>query len=529
MPAVATPPLQWGHGAFEVAPAGGWLGDEWSLDERFVDEWLFDDGLVHDGCHDAAPVAASRQRDETALDDELALLASLERTIRWAQAEQYRLIESARARHGRIEGIGEVSTATRRELATRSFVAELATTLVVPEQVAGRLVADAGRLAGPRTATLEALAAGEVAIGHVRSMLEITQTLPADAADEVERVALVDAASRTSSAFRRRLQRLRERLHPEPLESRRARAVAERRVVLEPAPDGMAWLSLFLEAERAVSVVARLEALAAASDPDRPDSRTTAQRSADIAADLLLVGALDGADGHLAAATGRVTARVTVTVPVLSLLGVTDEPAELDGYGPIDAETARRLAGHAPSLQRLLVHPETGAALSYGRTSYRVGADLAGYLRVRDGRCRFPGCARPAHRADLDHATDWARGGATDADNLAHLCRSHHRLKHESGWRVAHEPGGVMRWTSPVGHVLRTHPERPFVAVSRTSTAAPPGAVTRPGPISGPKSRPADTVSPVGGAHPPGRPGRDELEPPWLPASIQVASHGVAS
>lgn len=27
------------------------------------------------------------------------------------------------------------------------------------------------------------------------------------------------------------------------------------------------------------------------------------------------------------------------------------------------------------------------------------------------------------------------------------------------------ERGGVMRWTSPAGHVLRTWPERPFVPV----------------------------------------------------------------
>ena len=112
------------------------------------------------------------------------------------------------------------------------------------------------------------------------------------------------------------------------------------------------------------------------------------------------------------------------------------------------------------------MHPETGAVRSYGRTSYRAGADLSGYLRTRDGRCRFPGCARRAHRTDLDHTVAWAHGGATSHDNLASLCRAHHRLKHESGWRVVQEAGGVMRWTSPAGHVLRTMPERPFMPVA---------------------------------------------------------------
>ncbi len=105
--------------------------------------------------------------------------------------------------------------------------------------------------------------------------------------------------------------------------------------------------------------------------------------------------------------------KVYVTVPVLTLLGHSEQPAELDGYGPIDADTARRLAAHAPSFRRILTHPETGAYLSYGRKTYRAPADLAGYLRIRDGGCRFPGCSRRAARSDIDHTTDWAAGGAT--------------------------------------------------------------------------------------------------------------------
>jgi hypothetical protein len=45
-----------------------------------------------------------------------------------------------------------------------------------------------------------------------------------------------------------------------------------------------------------------------------------------------------------------------VTVPVFSLLGATDEPAMLDGYGPIPASMARNLvANGADSFYRVLV------------------------------------------------------------------------------------------------------------------------------------------------------------------------------
>ena len=124
------------------------------------------------------------------------------------------------------------------------------------------------------------------------------------------------------------------------------------------------------------------------------------------------------------------------------------------------------------------MHPETGACLSYGRDTYRVPADLAGYIRLRDGQCRFPGCNRPSEKTDLDHTDSWGcDDGCTDENNLACLCRGHHRLKHESGWRVHNEGAGVLRWTSPAGHVLRTLPERPFTPVAG---GAPPASATAP-------------------------------------------------
>lgn len=368
-------------------------------------------------------------------------------------------------------------------MATRSFVAELATTLGQHEASASRLMTEADRLTGSRLATLDALEAGELGLTQVRSVLEFTQGLPAEVADAVEHVALdaASAASRngvvtTNADLRRRMRRVRERLHPERLADRHARAVAERRVCVDPAPDGMAWFGLYVEAERAVAINARLRVLAARGASG--DTRTAAQRAADLAADLMLGGVLadDDRTRDGAASIGAVQPRINVTVPVLTLLGLDDEPAELEGYGPIAAETARQLAAHAPSMRRILVHPETGVALSYGREHYRAPADLDGFVRLRDGQCRFPGCSRRAEYADLDHTVARAHGGETADTNLAALCRHHHRLKHESGWRVVLEPGGVMRWTSPAGHLLRTLPERPFMPVAVGEGVDPPPA-----------------------------------------------------
>lgn len=455
-----------------------------------------------------------------ALDAELSRIVELDRVIRAAQAEQFRRIEAARVLAAEVEGVTDASPIVDRDFATRAFVAELATTLVVHEATSGRLIADARVLTGRFPATLDALAAGAICLGRVRSLLEVASTIPAEQAAGFEAAALEGAHRQTPSAFRRRIRRLRDRIHPEPLADRQQRARDERRVCFEPAEDGMGWLSLFLEAERGVAILAHLDALATQQSGSAPaakdanagsagadamvsDPRTRAQLTLDLAADLLL-GRPPAADAADAPPLGLITPKIYVTAPVLTLLGHTDEPAELDGHGPIDADTARRLAAHAPSFRRILTHPETGAYLSYGRDSYRVPADLAGYLRVRDGGCRFPGCSARATRADLDHTTDWATGGTTRHDNLAHLCRKHHRLKHHTAWRMTQTPAGTIHWTSPAGREHHTTPDHPFSPMTAPSANAPARPPTGP-PTRAEVSASIDSI--------------DEAEPPWMSAA----------
>ncbi len=146
-------------------------------------------------------------------------------------------------------------------------------------------------------------------------------------------------------------------------------------------------------------------------------------------------------------------AQVLVTVPVLALLGATDEPAVLDGYGPIPPSMARRLiAEGAGSFHRVLTDPRDGAPLEIGRTSYRLTTAQRHWLRLRDGRCPFPGCGNHSLDNEADHLLAWADGGTTGISNLGQPCPKHHRLKHASAWTPAraskdHPPG----WTSPSG------------------------------------------------------------------------------
>ena len=68
----------------------------------------------------------------------------------------------------------------------------------------------------------------------------------------------------------------------------------------------------------------------------------------------------------------------------------------------------------------------------------------------------------PASRCEIDHTLAWEDGGTTSLDNLAPICRGHHRVKHHGGWQVRQVPGsgGALEWTSPAGRRYVVEPER---------------------------------------------------------------------
>jgi hypothetical protein len=349
-----------------------------------------------------------------------------------------------------------------REMAERSLRLELACAMRITEAAATRLLDRAEALVQRYPAALAALGAARITERHADVLVDALDVLDPELRDRILPRAMELAEAQPVGTFRRQLRALVERERSDTLAARHTHAVANRRVVVEAADDGMAWLMALIPAVEARAIHGRLTAIAKTIGAVDDETRTLDQLRADALGDLLIDGATDT---HPPEARG-IRATVAITVPALTLLadnGISsDGPAMVEGVGPIPIDVARDLVGRSDGWMRVLTHPETGIVLSVGREKYRPPPDLRRIVTWRAGRCMGPGCGMPADRCEVDHTVAWDHGGPTSLDNVAPLCRGHHTVKHHGGWTVAQitGSGGALEWTSPAGRRYVVEPER---------------------------------------------------------------------
>ncbi len=348
-----------------------------------------------------------------------------------------------------------------RDMILRSACAEIGAVLRLSDRTIQRRISEAYTVYTGFPQTFESLRTGEITSRHVQEIVKASDGLPVEVRSEYEVAALERAAISTPARLAAVLPSVANQIHARSLSERHQAARRHRSVIVRDVEDGMAELVALLPAVLAHGIHDRLTAMAVSvekSDPD--DERCRDEIRADIFADI----ALSGAPLAHGDALSAIRANVQVTIPVTTLVAASSSGADLVGVGPMDAETARRLAGGQPGWDRVMTHPVSGAVLAVDR--YRPGEDLRRRLRVRDEHCRFPGCRQPAHRCDIDHSVAAVDGGKTHLDNLALLCKSHHTMKHAARWQITHRPHGVLVWTSPEGNtyvdtptpVLRFYP-----------------------------------------------------------------------
>ncbi|MGD7788111.1 DUF222 domain-containing protein [Propionibacteriaceae bacterium Y1700] len=132
---------------------------------------------------------------------------------------------------------------------------------------------------------------------------------------------------------------------------------------------------------------------------------------------------------------------------------------------PVSATRIREWLGDPAA--KITIRPVVHADELIHTDAYEIPDRLTRQVKNSELTCVFPWCDKPAVRCDLDHTIPHNQGGPTSSDNLAPLCRHHHRLKTHTHWRYTRldppipnstrpvDHGPVFVWTSPYGYHYR--------------------------------------------------------------------------
>ncbi|MGA0567655.1 DUF222 domain-containing protein [Rathayibacter sp. KR2-224] len=341
------------------------------------------------------------------------------------------------------------------DFAVRSVAFDLAQRLAVSENVVRDYDRQAAVLATRLPKLRELFLSGRISQQHVRAAVDCAEFLPDEATtvEYDERIAKIAEGLRCGE-FARRCRLLRDRMCADTMQERHDRARDQRRVSVETADDGMAWLNAYLPVMDAAGIEARLQAAARAQRLHPGEHRTLAQLRADALVGLLLGDAADAA--HSAAGSDAAP-----RIPALGSAGITVQPfllidadgrfAELLGYGPVDPRSAAMALRDAPSFRRVFADPVDPAKLTLDRRRYRPSPDQLRWLKIRYG---LDDSAAPflCPGAEIDHVIEFQHGGDTDVDNLVPLKPRLHRLKSVTRIRLDPKPDGGIRVRTPTGY-----------------------------------------------------------------------------
>jgi hypothetical protein len=232
----------------------------------------------------------------------------------------------------------------------------------------------------------------------------------------------------------------------EAAHDRATRNRADARVTLHPETDGVANLNIRGPAEQILAAHKALDdwaqGLRSAGDP----------RTAGQIMQQTLVERVTG-QSH----ADDITVEINLVLDAETLIAGGDNPVELEGYGPISPDVADEIIARAPTatIRRLLTDPVDGTLIAREPRRRRFNARTAAHIKVRDRRCRQPGCdAKIRHH---DHVHDYQHGGPSTKDNGQGLCARSHTIKHQPGWKVTTH-GKTTTWQTPTGHQYHSNP-----------------------------------------------------------------------
>lgn len=299
------------------------------------------------------------------------------------------------------------------------------------------------RFSGRLRRVREALAEGGLDLAKVRVLDQLLGHLPEETVDVVLDRILSEASGLTTGQLRARVSRQVMIADPDGAASSFQEGLADRKVTTNPNPDFTGSFHILNGHPGSIAAArAHVEELARRLK-SKDETRSLDQLRHDIALDLLQ-------GRHFQPCNGG--GRTNITVPATTLLELSDHPGDLDGYGPVIAEIARKTVGENIDGEWVFTVTDQGRPVATGTLGRRPTVSQQRQLRADYPTCVMVGCRQPVYQCDLDHRRPHSAGGPTHNDNLGPLCRHHHMVKHHSRWRVRRLPNGDHQWTSPLDH-----------------------------------------------------------------------------
>ena len=279
--------------------------------------------------------------------------------------------------------------------------------------------------------TAAAFANGDVGFQHVAVLARTAEHVGAAAVRKEEGILLQAAQTMDPGQFTTVAKNFEHRVDAAGALAEANRAYERRYFHIGEPVDGVVRLDGVLDAEGGATLRTALQAF---MKPVKDDDRSYGQRNADALVELGRQGSGSKRDG------AGPRPQLIIRASLDTLAGTRGAPAgELEGGGTVPAETVQRYACDS-AISRITGQGELEHELNHA--SRTLPASTRRALEARDRHCVFPGCTRPTVWCDGHHLVWWTRGGATALPNLALLCRPHHRMVHEEGWRlVRHQDG----------------------------------------------------------------------------------------
>ncbi len=304
------------------------------------------------------------------------------------------------------------------------------------------------------TYTLAAFREGRITEWRATILVRETACLSLADRVEIDRRLAGDASRLEAMSERELVDRVKAlacSLDPASVAERRRRAETDRHTSLRPAPDTMSWFSALLPVKDGVAIhKALLDEASRLKSQGDPRSRGA------IMADSLVRRVLSP---HIAGVgPAEIPLVINVVVPDTVLLGDKDGAGWVEEYGDVPGDLLREwVAAHAEQgvldwVTKLYQSSITGELVAMEQGGRFFEGRLAEYLRLRDRRCRTPGCGAPVRH--LDHVHEVSDGGETSAANGQGTCEACNYAKEGLGWsaRPRPGPGHAIETITPTGH-----------------------------------------------------------------------------